>query len=153
MSLDFGNWSKPCLPHWGWVCVAIEDLGEARELCEMDCGTEIRWVHTMHHAEWPEALRVGCICAAAMEVDPAAAGIREAKAKAQARVRERVGENAWSWLEAADRILLTRNLSLRERQFVSSIKARFARRSKQGFNPSPRQTEWFKSLYLKHVGK
>lgn len=62
-----------------------------------------------------------------------------------------LGEAALSWIEASDKILLTRNLSLRERQFVSSIKAQFARG--QGFNPSPRQTKWFTELYLKHAGK
>jgi len=69
------RWDRPDIPHKGWVCVGMEDLGEfvddgdiEYESCEM-CGKErIRYVHIMSHNDFG-ILRVGCGCAAKMEED------------------------------------------------------------------------------------
>lgn len=69
------QWDKPNIPHKGWYCIGMEDLGEfvedgdiEYESCEM-CGKErIRYVHIMKHDEYG-VLRVGCSCASKMEED------------------------------------------------------------------------------------
>ena len=71
------EWNKPGIPHKGWRCINVLDLGEDAESiedieyeqCEM-CGNEkIRYVHVMKHPEYPETLHVGCICSEKMSED------------------------------------------------------------------------------------
>lgn len=75
-------WDKTGVPHKGWTCVDMIDLGEDAddmdfesrkeelyEQCEM-CNQEgIRYVHIMEHPDFKGQLRVGCICAEKMEID------------------------------------------------------------------------------------
>jgi len=62
-----GKWSHPGVPHRGWECIGIEDLGEPLSICEMCECIDIRYVHYMKHPEYPERLGVGCVCAEHME--------------------------------------------------------------------------------------
>lgn len=62
-----GKWSQPGVPHKGWSCVDIEDLGEPSATCEMCETQEIRYVHHMEHANYPQVLACGCVCAGHME--------------------------------------------------------------------------------------
>ena len=71
------EWNKAGIPHKGWSCVDVEDIAEyfddAEEIeyeqCEM-CGRErIRFVHIMRHPDYPDELRVGCVCAEKMSDD------------------------------------------------------------------------------------
>jgi hypothetical protein len=88
-----GKWSAPGVPHRGWVCTVVEDLGEPdAAVCQMCETTKIRSVHTMAHPDYPEALRVGCVCAGHMAGDPTGAREREA------RVRKRSSRRA-RWLQ------------------------------------------------------
>lgn len=64
-----GKWSQPGVPHKGWSCIDIEDLGEPSTTCEMCETQEIRYVHHMQHPSYPEVLACGCICAGHMEND------------------------------------------------------------------------------------
>src|SRR6516165_11351705 len=73
------------VPHKGWTCTCVEDLEEPCEICEMCESQEIRYVHTMAHPRYPEALRCGRICAGQMERDYAAAWKREAELKRRGR--------------------------------------------------------------------
>lgn len=81
MTTSYGKWSEPGVPHKGWTCVDMNDLGEGRAICEMCEIREIRYVHVMEHSEYPESLKVGCVCASNMEVDRKAAPLRERKLK------------------------------------------------------------------------
>ncbi len=90
-----GKWSKPGVPHKGWQCVDIEDLGEPDLECEMCESQIIRYVHHMEHPNYPEALHVGCICAGHMEGDLAAARTREASMKSRVGKRKRWLTRAW----------------------------------------------------------
>lgn len=85
--INFGKWSVPGVPHKGWSCLGVEDLGDDRMICEMCETVEIRYVHTMAHLEYPERLDCGCICAGHMEQDLAAARSREQDCKSQTRRR------------------------------------------------------------------
>ena len=72
-----GKWSLPGVPHKGWTCVDIEDLGEPSAICEMCETQEIRYVHSMTHPNYAEQLGCGCICAGHMEGDYEGARQRE----------------------------------------------------------------------------
>jgi len=74
--MDYGLWAKPGVPHKGWVCADVEDLGEPDATCEMCERMTIRYVHHMTHADHAP-LAVGCVCAGHMEGDLAAAKGRE----------------------------------------------------------------------------
>jgi hypothetical protein len=66
---SMGLWRVEGVPHKGWICADMEDLGRERTICEMCERQEIRYVHHMEHPDYPSALRVGCICAEHMEED------------------------------------------------------------------------------------
>ena len=72
-----GKWSVSGVPHKGWNCIDVEDLGSPGETCEMCEYQIIRYVHVMTHAKYPRELRVGCVCAGHMEEDLRAARDRE----------------------------------------------------------------------------
>ena len=72
-----GKWSQPGVPHKGWACIDIEDLGSPTHICEMCESQEVRFAHHMQHPDWPDVLVVGCICAGHMEGDLAGARARD----------------------------------------------------------------------------
>ncbi len=94
-----GRWSEPGVPHKGWRCVDFIDLGRPSETCGMCEGQEIRYVHVMEHADYPESIRAGCVCAENMEADtvaaPGAAKDRERRAKSLEARRWRWVERVW----------------------------------------------------------
>ena len=48
--MDIGKWSQPGVPHKGWSCDHVVDLGiYERAICEMCEKQEIRFVHSMSH--------------------------------------------------------------------------------------------------------
>jgi hypothetical protein len=54
--MSTGKWTQPGVPHRGWYCVYVEDLGEPDRYCDM-CETQpIRYVHYMQHHDYPEEL-------------------------------------------------------------------------------------------------
>ena len=69
-----GKWSQAGVPHRGWQCIDIEDLGEPYAECQMCESQIVRYVHYMEHHSYSEILEVGCICAGHMEGDVAADG-------------------------------------------------------------------------------
>lgn len=90
-----GKWSVAGVPHKGWTCVDIEDLGSPSAECEMCESQTIRYVHHMEHPDYPEVLQVGCVCAGHMEGDLAASRAREASMKSRAAKRKRWTTRAW----------------------------------------------------------
>lgn len=86
-----GKWSKPGIPHKGWRCVDIEDLGAPDAVCEMCETQEIRYVHYMEHPDYKDVLGVGCVCAENLEEDYQAPRRRE-------RVLKNVGQRRRRWL-------------------------------------------------------
>ncbi len=90
-----GKWSVSGVPHKGWVCVDIEDLGEPTLECEMCESQSIRYVHHMEHAEYPDILSVGCICAGHMEGDLIASQARDASMKSRVAKRNRWLSRTW----------------------------------------------------------
>jgi hypothetical protein len=90
-----GKWSAAGVPHRGWVCVDIEDLGSPSTDCEMCESQTIRYVHHMQHPDYPQVLQVGCVCAGHMEGSLSASGAREASMKSRAGKRSRWLSRRW----------------------------------------------------------
>lgn len=90
-----GKWSASGVPHKGWQCVDVEDLGEPQAECEMCESQVIRYVHHMEHPFYPDELAVGCVCAGHMEEDLAGARKREATMRNRASKRARWLTRAW----------------------------------------------------------
>lgn len=90
-----GKWSRSGVPHRGWVCVGIEDLGQPDQLCEMCESIEIRYVHLMEHPEYPETLGVGCVCAEHMEGDYVNPKQREKRLRSKASRRKTWPRRKW----------------------------------------------------------
>lgn len=72
-----GKWTIPGVPHTGWRCEGISDLGDEHRICEMCEMAEIRYAHQMSHADYADSLAVGCVCAGFMEQNRARAENRE----------------------------------------------------------------------------
>jgi hypothetical protein len=76
-STGTGKWARRGVPHKGWTCTGVTDLGEPLHICEMCETMTIRYVHHMHHDDYPEDLDCGCVCAGHMEDDYVNAQARE----------------------------------------------------------------------------
>jgi hypothetical protein len=90
-----GKWQLEGVPHRGWSCVDVEDLGEPSMVCEM-CETQaIRYVHHMEHPDYPDVLECGCICAGHMEGDYARAHDREKRMRNAAQRKSKWLDRDW----------------------------------------------------------
>lgn len=73
-------WKRDDVPHSGWTCAGVEDLGAPVGICEM-CGYQIiRYAHHMEHPQY-HSLVCGCVCAGKMEGSVEEAKKREAEFK------------------------------------------------------------------------
>jgi hypothetical protein len=90
-----GKWSQPGVPHKGWTCIDVYDVGEPSHLCEMCEEQLVRYVHVMEHPDHSEALDVGCVCAGNMEQDPVGARKRETRLKSRQRQRGQWLDKPW----------------------------------------------------------
>lgn len=90
-----GKWSQAGVPHRGWTCIEIEDLGSPDRICEMCETSSIRFVHYMEHPKYQETLAVGCVCAGHMEEDLAASHARETTMRNRASRRKRWLTRIW----------------------------------------------------------
>lgn len=70
-------WKRDDVPHEGWECTGIIDLGAPVGICRM-CGHQIiRYVHIMKHPNYHRTIGAGCVCAGRMEGDMERARARE----------------------------------------------------------------------------
>lgn len=102
-----GKWSQPNIPHEGWRCIEIEDLGKADRTCEMCEAQSIRFVHYMENPAYHEVLACGCICAGHMEQDLIGARVRDQSMRSRGSKRTRWLTRRWrvsskgnEWIEA-----------------------------------------------------
>jgi len=72
-----GRWSESGLPHSGWSCVDVDDIGAPDEICGMCLSQPVRYIHVMRHPYRSETIRAGCICAGHMQGDLAKAAARD----------------------------------------------------------------------------
>lgn len=97
-----GKWDEPTIPKHDWSCVGFTDLGSvydgrllSRQICEMCEARAIRYVHHMRHPDYATDLNCGCVCAANMEKDAAAAPARERHARNLELRRNRWLKRKW----------------------------------------------------------
>ena len=70
-------WLRRDVPHHGWECVSVIDLGKPLGICRM-CGKQIiRYVHVMKHPNYYRTIGAGCVCAGKMQQNIARARERE----------------------------------------------------------------------------
>ena len=91
----FGKWNKVGVPHKGWTCVSVHDLGAPEAICEMCEMREIRYVHYMKHPDYCELVGVGCVCATKMESNYEAPRRRELALRNIAQRRRRWLSRKW----------------------------------------------------------
>lgn len=85
-------WKRDDVPHSGWTCIDVIDLGGPFGVCQM-CGYQvIRYVHRMKHPDFPAVLGCGCVCAGKMEGNIDAAKKREQEFKSKKAIIERLKE-------------------------------------------------------------
>ena len=102
-----GKWTQPGVPHKGWTCVDIEDLGSLAHVCQMCEVQDVRYGHTMEHPDYAEELRVGCVCAGHMEEDLVGARAREDTFKASRSRRARWLTRQWRTSRSGNEYLNT----------------------------------------------
>ena len=95
VSLRRGKWSNVGVPHKGWICIDIEDLGSPQVICEMCESQTLRYVHYMEHENYPDVLEVGCVCSGNMEGDINAARVRESSMRSRASKRKTWLSRKW----------------------------------------------------------
>lgn len=87
-------WKRDDVPHSGWICTGITDLGKPIGICEM-CGHQIiRYVHHMTHPQY-RPLNVGCVCAGKMEGDIEGAQKRERDFKNRQQRKQSFMRKPW----------------------------------------------------------
>lgn len=90
-----GKWGMKGVPHTGWSCVEIEDLGYPDRICDMCESQEIRYAHYMYNPAYPDVLVVGCVCAGNMEQDSEAAKARDLQMRLRFSKRKRWLSRKW----------------------------------------------------------
>lgn len=87
-------WKRDDVPHSGWICTGITDLGAPVGICEM-CGHQIiRYAHHMIHPQY-RPIVAGCYCAGKMEGNIDAARERERNLKNQLARKESFIRRQW----------------------------------------------------------
>jgi hypothetical protein len=159
VAAGLGRWSEPGVPHLGWECVGVDDLGNVADECEM-CGTAIRYVHQMRHPNFPEELGVGCICAGHMEGDYHASRAREATLKSWLRRRRNWARRAgWrsSYVNPDNLVLRTQGCCITvmpSKYAAGTYGCRAAGQSQWGFRSVDAAKLWaFDVLYPRPGGR
>ena len=105
-------WKRDDVPHIGWICTGVTDLGAPAGICEM-CGQQIiRYAHHMAHPRYRQ-LVAGCVCAGKMEGSVDAARKREGDFKNRMARKESFLKRRWKksvngnpYLEIKDHLLI-----------------------------------------------
>jgi hypothetical protein len=124
----------------------MEDLSAPDEICEMCEFAEIRYVHIMQHPDYPETLRVGCVCAENMGDEYARD--REKDFRKESRARKANPEKAHK-LDAMEWLLEDGNLNEWERGFMESLADRFRRARK--WEPTFKQWRRFQDILRREI--
>lgn len=136
-----GKWSQTGVPHKGWTCTTIADLGVPGPWCQMCESRQIRFVHYMTHPSYQGELAVGCICAGHMEENLAAAQERETSMRSRAGKRSRWLRRVWKtsteghqYLKADGYLVTVYPNADGWGATVKSLQGRYARQSKRFYS-------------------
>jgi hypothetical protein len=139
-----GLWDQQGVPHKGWSCVYVDDLGEGeRQICGMCRHQEIRYVHSMQHLNYPSILEVGCECAATMEGSYVSAHRRESRLKSTAGKRKRWLSRKWRVSAKGNPFLNTKgyNIAIYQQGAFWGAKLTHELSKKTIFSQKPYRTE------------
>ena len=97
------RWSKEGIPHKGWECIDVIDLGEGvfegeaipYESCEMCDQEKIRYIHILKHPNYCGEIHVGCDCASKMTDDYVSPPQRENDLRNRANRRRNFMKQSW----------------------------------------------------------
>ena len=125
-------WLREEVPHTGWYCTGVTDLGGPFGVCQM-CGYHvIRYVHNMRHPDYHD-LATGCVCAGKMEGDIASAKKREAEFKKRASRKENFANRKWKrsqkgnlYLKIKDHVVV---LYCNNNKWAYSIDSKFCKKT------------------------
>ena len=125
-------WLREDVPHTGWYCTGVTDLGGPFGVCQM-CGYHvIRYVHNMRHPDYHD-LATGCVCAGKMEGDIASAKKREAEFKKRASRKENFANRKWKrsqkgnlYLKIKDHVVV---LYCNNNKWAYSIDSKFCKKA------------------------
>jgi len=97
-SLSVALEKLPAFPLTEWEYIRVKDLRDKKERCPCCRRQTFRFGHILEHSDWPEPIRVGCVCAGRLTGD------EEAPVRMQ-KVEERISkitENFFSakWQDA-----------------------------------------------------
>lgn len=94
--------SVPGVPHKGWSLVDVIDSRDDEgtdfddyESCEFCDQEHIRYVHVLSHREYPDTMRVGCICSCHLTEDYVNPKRREREVRNLAAKRKRFVTTNW----------------------------------------------------------
>lgn len=90
-------WDKKGIPHKGWKYQDVIDLGEGSyyEKCQMCGKEELRYVHILYHDEYPDYLRVGCVCAQKLTDDYSLPETKERELKNRLKRKQNFLKREW----------------------------------------------------------
>jgi hypothetical protein len=89
-----GKWREQGVPHKGWSCNGIDYDSNGR-ICQMCEVAFIKWIHILEHQDYPDELKVGCICAGHMTEDLVGARNREIEYKKRQAKKDRLLNKKW----------------------------------------------------------
>jgi hypothetical protein len=156
--IDMGKWSEPGVPHKGWVCLGVDDLGPGELMtCQMCMVAQIRYVHAMVHDDYPEKLLCGCVCAGNMEgdVDRAAQRDRAAKSDARRRLAQALAERRRQEARAAEEQRLREMdaiLARQRRRRDEEIRSLLARHTVRRIEETAREALSDREAFVRHPG-
>src|SRR5512142_3063864 len=97
---EYGRWSERGVPHKGWSCLDVLDLGYRKYVCAMCQKQEIRYAHYMTHPKFEGHLIVGCVCAEKLSGDYVNPRLRESRLRKRSSRRDRWVAGKWKTTDA-----------------------------------------------------
>lgn len=80
-------WSRPGFPHRDWTWLTVRELADRDHTCDACDYQKVRFVHILSHADWPQYIEIGCVCAEYLTGQTGATRKAESRAKAAAKRR------------------------------------------------------------------
>lgn len=85
----------PDFPLTKWNHIKVEDLGDKKERCPCCRRQTFRYGHILEHPDWPDPIRVGCVCACKLTTDSVIPKARLKAAMARSNRLLRFLDNGW----------------------------------------------------------
>lgn len=84
----------PYFPRRGWLHHGCDDRGTPDNRCQYCGKNHVRYMHILSHADWPDKIETGCVCAGKLGLEEEAIS-GERKARSKALRLEHFLKNGW----------------------------------------------------------